>query len=286
MLTDSLYSTPPPRDRADDLLRDYEGFLAARNGEGGAWDRREALMASLSADPAPYRGHLDPVRFDRRYAGLERGGAVDDAELALLSFVKINAGEAYGVEVTTAAREPRYAHRDEPLFRVERVLACEETYHTRLLLGATEHFEGIDVSGAWKPAWPLRLLIFCLAQFPPALFHPVLLGSEIAGVFSFNWLLSRLDTLFPDDPAVRESMARRLVEILVDEVGHIAFNRLALAGGGLPAVRPIARAVLAGQEQMSPEMVALGFDADARRAFERFDLRDLPEEVRRRAFFA
>ena len=283
-LTSSFYAPTPKAEEADDLFQDYLAFLTERNGAlDGTFHKRDAMMDDLAADTARFDGRIDAERFKRNY-GAFRERDVSREELALLTFVKMNAGEAYGVEVTSKARAHLMA-RDEPIFRTERVLTQEETYHTKMLLGATQHFEGVEVGDAWRPAWPLRVLIFCLAKFPPTLFHPMLLGSEIAGVFTFNWMLERLGTLFPDDPAVRESMERRLIEVLIDEVGHIAYNRIAVPQAGMPVVKSIAAAVLRGTETMTPEMNALGLDAEARRGLDRFDLADLPEEVRRRAFF-
>lgn len=281
----SFWASSPPADRADAEFSAYLDFLRRRNGpalDGGGFETRERMMSELAAGIEPSR-KIDNERFNRNYAGFVDTDLTQD-ELALLAFVKINAGEAYGVEVTSKARA-HLLKRERPIYRVEEVITEEETYHTRILVGATAHFEGLEVSGAWRPAWPLKLLIFCLAQFPPSLFHPVLLGAEVAGVFSFNWLLNRVHTLFPDDPAIRESMEERLVQILVDEVGHIAFNRIALGSKGFGAAKTVAAGVLKSQERMTPELKHLGLDAEARTALDTFDLDALPEEVRRAAFF-
>lgn len=99
-------------------------------------------------------------------------------------------------------------------------------------------------------------------------------------------MLRRLGTLLPDLPDVRESMERRLIEVLIDEVGHVAYNRVAMTTAGLPFVRAGAGAVLNSVPYTMPELVALGFDAEAQRGLQSFDYADLPEEVRSRAFFA
>src|SRR5690606_6726830 len=132
----------------------------------------------------------------------------DLALQALLTFVRINAGEAYGVEVVSRLRRPR-GHA--LLSRVEKVLQHEETYHTRILLGATRQFDIPTPVLAWKPGLPLRALIATIAIAPDAVHHPVTLASELAGVFAFNWLLSRLPALFPDEPELRETLEERLV---------------------------------------------------------------------------
>ena len=116
------------------------------------------------------------------------------------------------------------------------------------------------------------------------LFHPILLGAEISGVFTMTWLLERMGTLVPGDPAVRESMERRLIEVLIDEVGHVAYNRIAVSQAGVRVAKPMAGMVSLSHDQMTPELVALGYGA-ARKRLGSFDFRDLPEEVRRRAWF-
>ncbi|MCB9797168.1 MAG: hypothetical protein H6741_31155 [Alphaproteobacteria bacterium] len=282
----SFYAPVPDADRADDLFESYAAFLRERNGgtdpETG-FTRREAWMQASEGWDARYSGRVPLEAFLRNYERFDGRDLSEDA-LALLAFVKLNAAEAYGVEVTSTARAHLQA-RDEPIYRVEKVLGHEERYHTRMLVGAVQHFEGVEVGEAWTPKWHLRLLIGALASFPGAIFHPVLLGSEISGVYTFNWMLSRLGTLFKDDPEIRESMERRLIEVLIDEVGHIAFNRIAVGSAGRAAARQLAGLVILGNASSVPEMPALGMDAGVCREIAGFDYMSLPEEVRARAWF-
>jgi hypothetical protein len=280
----SFYDAIPTGD-VDDTLRSYLSFLATRNGSvatEGAYPTREVWLAQSAAWDARHAGSVDVQAFQRGWAqrGVDR--TVDPALLALLAFVKVNAGEAYGVETV---RRHRHGSPAQGVFQtVERVLAHEETYHTRILLGATTQFDVPAPTGAWTPTLPLRVLIGTLAWSPKVLFHPVLLASEIAGVFTFNWMLKQVGTQFRDEPALRETLEARLLEILVDEIGHIAFNRLAVGPLGLAAARSLAPRVAAAASQMTPELGALGCDS-AVGDFAHFDLSSLPEEARRRAFF-
>ncbi len=286
VLRPSFYSPAPRLSDAEDLWADYQAFLADRNGRldvVDGFERREAAVAALSTAQPRYGGRIDAARFQRNYEAFD-GAGLSEAELALLAFVKMNAGEAYGVEVTRNARA-RLTERAEPVFQVEKLLSHEEDFHTRILLSATGHFDGVTVAGPWRPPWPLRVLIFAIATAPAALFHPILLASEISGVFTFNWMLNRLARAFPDDPAVREAMEARLIEVLVDEVGHIAYNRIACGALGIRVARPLAAAVNRGVRTIVPEIEALGLDRQARRTIASFDLQSLPEEVRRRAWF-
>ena len=284
MQTTSFYSTAPVASSRDagDQLGAYLAFLHARNGSDFA--RRDQMMAQRF-DHSSVRASIliDSERFNRNYAEFTERD-VSPEELALLAFVKINAGEAYGVEVTRKARKREWDN-DKVLDVLEQVVLHEEDYHTRLLVGAAQHFEGLEINDAWRPAWPLRLLIGALSYAPKAMFHPIVLGSEISGVHAFNWLLERIQTLFPDDPKVRESMEERLIEILIDEVGHVAYNRILVGKMGRSVAGVIARMVSKSARIMNKELLALGFDDKTLRGVEGFDYMQLPEEVRRRSFF-
>ena len=282
----SFFSSVPEGHLANDHLLAYEDHLANRNGRldvADGFELRDARMAGFAELPGTFDRPVDAIRIGQSFAG-QRVTGLSEEELALLAFAKVNAGEAYGVEVTSQARAKLH-RRDEPIFRVEKVLGHEETYHTRLLLGVTQHFPGIDLTDGWRPPLPLKVLIFALAKSPPALFHPILLGAEVAGVFIFNWLLERTGTLFPNHPEIRDSMEQRLIEILIDEVGHIAFNRIAVSNTGLRLALPLAAQVTKAQETMNPEAIALGLDASVRSEIASFDYNSLPAEVRQQAFF-
>ena len=270
----------------EDLLRAYRQFLGERNGTldfRQGFSKREAWMDEAASWDARFEGEVDAAAFNRAYASFGEVKHLSLPVVALLNFVKSNAGEAYGVEVVNRVRHKREA---TSLFgEVERVLGYEETYHTRILIGATQHF-GVKVEGAWKPTFALKVLIGSLAYAPGVFFHPILLASEIAGVYMFNWMLQRVGEIFRDQPGVRESMERRLVEILVDEVGHVAFNRMAVGPVGLSVARQMAGGVLQGVAGHTPEFRALGMDENVLRGLASFDLDSLPEEVRRRAYFA
>ena len=281
-MTQSFYAPIPELHRSEDLLRAYRDYLHARNGP--AFAIRDERMKTF--DPALVHADMpiDNARFNRNYGRFAERD-VSEEELALLAFVKINASEAYGVEVVTKARA------NLPLApgiagEVERTVTGEERYHTRLLVGAAGHFDGLTIGDEWRPALPLRALIAMLTRLPKRLFHPVVLGAEIAGVYTFDWMLRRMKTLFRDRPAVRESMERRLIEVLIDEVGHVAFNRVMVGSIGRVVSRPIAKLVLHNHRVSGRELIALGYGTAELGNIDRFDFADLPEEVRRRAFFA
>jgi hypothetical protein len=280
---------------SDDLLRDYRAWLEARNGPG--FVTREARMRErFDASAASPMLAIDAGRVNRNYVRF-RERDVTAEELALLAFAKINAGEAWGVEQVARSREAhrlearRAEARPDLAAEIEPLVVGEEHFHTRLLVGAAGHFHGADgtrlaMTGAWRPPAPLRLLIGGLVVAPRTLFHPLLLASEVGGVLAFDWLLGRLRTLFPHAPAIRESMEARLVEVLVDEVGHITFNRLLVGRAGRALARLITPRVVWLQRIMTPELAALGPDGSVLARLDRFSLASLPREVRARAFYA
>lgn len=284
-LRPSFYS-PIPESAREDLLQDYRRFLERRNGDMDftrGFSLREDWLKQAAGWRSEYQGRVDGAAFNRAYESFGEVKHLSLPEVALLTFVKANAGEAYGVEVVGRVRHKR--QDGTKLFhQVERLLGYEETYHTRILIGATQHF-GVKVEGAWKPNLQLRLLIGSLAYAPGLFFHPILLASEISGVFMFQWMLKRVGEIFREQPAVRESMEQRLIEILVDEVGHVAFNRMAVGPLGLSVARKMAAGVLRGVAGTTPEYKALGMTESEMSKLEGFDLDQLPEEVRRRSYF-
>ncbi|HLT31717.1 MAG TPA: hypothetical protein VK013_16900 [Myxococcaceae bacterium] len=276
----SFYGSTP-EDPRDDLLSSYLTVLERRNGSldiERPFPTREAWMEESEGWTVRSRRRVDPQAFMEGFTG----GQTDRGDLALqalLTFVRINAGEAYGVEVVSRLRKPR-GH--EMVSRVERVLQHEETYHTRILLGATRQFDVPTPTLAWKPGFALRGLIATIAIAPNAIHHPVTLASELAGIFAFNWLLERLPTLFPEEPELRETLEQRLIEILVDEVGHVAYQRMCVGPVGLRVARRMAPEVA---RSSFPDMAALGWSPATLNEVSRLDLEHLPDEVRRRAFF-
>jgi hypothetical protein len=284
-LTPSFYA-PVPAVPPDDVLRDYRHFLERRNGaadERGRFAHRETWLNEAAASPVRYAGRVDEDAFARQYVQFQGASSSSAAQTVLLAFVKMNAGEAYGVEVLTKLRHNRPV--TTTFDELERLLAQEETYHTRILLGATRQFGVAEPTGAWRPPLPLKVLIGALAHAPASAFHPILLGAEIAGVFTFSWMLRKVGEVFRDQPAFRETLEQRLIEVLVDEMGHIAFNRLAVGPVGLKAAKSLAALSARGNSQTTPEFRALGWSSEVTDAIGRFDYADLPEEVRRRSFF-
>lgn len=286
MTSASFYSSVPDAPREDHLAA-YLKFLAARDGTVDAastYPQRDAWLRASEGWTARHRAEIDPTEFERHYARFDPSAEPEAAMSALLAFVKMNAGEAYGVEVVSRRRHGR-APTGELVDTVERLIGKEETYHTRILLGATRQFGLEAPTAAWNPPPGIKAVIGAIAYSPRALFHPILLGTEIGGLFAFHWMLQRVGEIFRDEPELKESLEQRLLEILVDEVGHIAFNRIAVGPAGLSTARALAPRVAAATSGHLGEFRALGWTKGTLDAFDRFDLHSLPEQVRRQSFF-
>jgi hypothetical protein len=277
---------PVDESQSETLYGSYLGFLERRNGEMDflrrRYSKREAHLEALAAAKVVYDGPVDADLFRRQYARYDRALDTPPAMQLLLMFCKVNAGEAFGVEVMREARKA-YFERPEAQYQAEKIVANEEEYHTKLLVGATTYF-GIDLDQSFVPPLPLKILIHGLAGMPQRFFHAVLLAAELAGIYTFSTLLDITRVVLRDQPQVRDAMEERLCAVLVDEIGHVSYNRLALGPAGLRLARwlyPLVQQSVAA----SPEFKALRAHAGGGPSLGAFDYRHLPEAVRRQAFF-
>jgi hypothetical protein len=106
-------------------------------------------------------------------------------------------------------------------------------------------------------------------------------------VLVFLQLLEAARTILKDAPSVRDAVEERLIEILIDEIGHVSFQRLSMGRAGLALTRAVLPIVARGLSSAVPEVRALGALPRAPvEAFTALARRGLPETVRRNAFLA
>jgi hypothetical protein len=284
--TQPSFYQPVDRSQSEALYRSYLGFLERRNGDMDfhrrRYSKREEQMEALAKAKVTYNGPFDADLFRRQYARYNLALDTPAATQLLLIFCKANAGEAFGIEVMRKARKA-YFLRAEAQYQAEKIMATEEEYHTRLLLGATRYF-GIELDQAFVPPLPLKILVHGLAGMPQRFFHSVLLAAELAGIYTFSTLLDITRVVLHEHPQVRDALEERLCSVMVDEVGHVTYNRLAIGPSGLRLARSL-YPLIQKSVAATPEFRTLRALAAADLPVGAFDYRHLPETVRRQAFF-
>jgi hypothetical protein len=242
---------------------------------------RESWLSSIDAHPARYQGVIDSKAFERGLHSYELAADSSLAMIALLGFVKVNAGEQYGAqELTCRVRSGNSCYE-----RLERSLMREEFYHSRILTGAVHQFALPLPRYDYRPPLPLQFLIKVLARVPRTMFHTLVLATEVGGIKAFAWLLQRVPKLFPDQPALCETLEQRLLAILADEVSHVAFHRLCTGHSAAKLAKSLSQPVFHGTTAALKEMQAIGMTRNEVEAMHDFDYADLPEQVKRSALF-
>ncbi|HMG55467.1 MAG TPA: hypothetical protein VK601_18345, partial [Kofleriaceae bacterium] len=146
---------------------------------------------------------------------------------------------------------------------------------------------GIEVPAPARPHVALRALVSSIATLPDFLARPLTLAGEMMGVLVFLELLDAARLILKGAPSVRDAVEERLMEILIDEIGHVSFQRLSMGRAGLALTRALLPIVARGLASSIPEVRALGAIPHAPvEGITALARRGLPETVRRNAFFA
>lgn len=263
----------------------YRRFLADRDGfpdvERRTLSRREQSMARFMI-PLVRQREFDRAVFDSQYEKFDPACSTSREMLLLITLVKVNAAEAFGVNRTYPQALRRARDEGDDL---ELVLLIEESYHTKILLSSARLY-GMDVQAPYTPPTALRALVGGIAHAPEFLSRPLILASEVFGTLAFLKLLEAARTILKHDPELRDAVEERLTEVLIDEIGHIAFNRMCLGRAGLAQARAILPLVAAGLREAMPEFEAMGIRLSCQGAESVTTSRALPEAVRRAAFVA
>jgi hypothetical protein len=280
----TLFDPPRPESIAE-KLDEYAAFLAARDGAPDfvrrTLARREAAMTPIESSAACFDGPFDHDLFARQYRRYDRSRATPPEMQVLLAFVKINANEAYAVEQVLARPLPD----DDVVSRLRRLVLLEEGYHTRLLVSAGRLF-GVAIDEPSPPVPFTRAIVAGIARLPEVAARPITLAAEAVGIVTFLRAIGAVRRVFHDRPLVRDALEERVSEVLVDEVGHLSFNRLAASSGSFVALRGIVPAVVLGTRGSMPEGEAIGMLPVPLDEVWRLAPGALPDEVRRRAFIA
>jgi hypothetical protein len=266
------------------ILQAYRAYLQARDGTVDANQRtlskREAGMQRYLVAGDRW---IDREIFARQYERFDPSRDTSPETLLLLALVKVNAAEAYGVHRTIEGALARAQRSDDD---TELVLLVEEFYHTRILLSAARLY-GIDVAAPARPHVALRTFVSGIVTLPDFLARPLTLAGEMIGVLVLLSLLDATRMVLQDAPSVRDAVEERLLEILIDEIGHVSFQRLSLGRAGLAQTKALLPIVALGLSRSIPEVRALGAIPHAPvEDIMALSRRGLPETVRHNAFFA
>jgi hypothetical protein len=259
----------------------YRQFLHDRDGTPDygrrTLSRRETEMERFTQPPKSVRA-IDRALFDAQYARFDKKRPTSPEVLLLLTLTKLNAAEAYGVDNTfDAARRRAAAGEDD----IESVLLVEETYHTRILLSSAVLY-GIVIETPFTPTAALRTLIGGIASLPSSMARPLTMASEVMGTVAFTSVLMYAHKHLKHAPELRDAIEERIIEVLIDEVGHVSFNRFSLGAMGLAQARILLPIMARGLGGALPELKVL--DAMPSDPGAVIQTMNLPEAVMKRAF--
>jgi hypothetical protein len=271
---------------ADERRRQQAAYLAhlrRRDGapdlDGGTLAHREAFFREIDGNPLRYAGDVPRDEFRRRMATNDVAGASRMA-LWLSIMASTDEGERYAVGLALEDRMklPKAMLADDPMTYVE----IEELYHTRILLDALRVL-GLE----WEmrePIGAVRAFLWSLIRLPKWMSNPVVLMGEIAGTIIFMRLRETARELFGTETAEARRIRALIDEILVDEIGHVAYVRSKMG----PVEMAVARAILTLGGRLlflqTPAIAALWDVDEMAREAKTMRWSTIPPEVRARAF--
>jgi hypothetical protein len=276
---------PPDPGSVQGALHAYAAYLDERDGAPD-FDRRELAFrerdtARFETAAPCYDGAFDAALFERQLRRYDARAATSAEMQLVLCLVKINANEAYAVNRAIG----RQIFAESLLGRIHRLVLLEEAYHTRVLRSSARLF-GVSAADTSPPAGITRGLVSAITTLPDILGRPITLAAEAVGVATFLRAIGVVRRLFRDRPIVRDGLEERLTEVLVDEIGHVSFNRLIARPGTFAALRALIPTVALGTHGAMAEAEQLGIMPIPIREVLALDPQALPAEVRRRAFIA
>ncbi len=268
----------------EEKLRAYGDFLRTRDGVPDlakrTLSRREEKLQRFQEAKILYQGVVDQALFEAQYRRFDKRLPTPKEMLLLLTFIKFNDAEAYAVEKAFRALEQGSLtlKSELDLFKL-----LEEHYHTKLLLTAANLF-GLEVKPRFDAPVAVKILTAVTLHLPDFLMRSLDFASECISVFGMSRLLQSLHNVFPAPSPLRDAMEERLIEVLIDEIGHVSYTRLQLDSRGLAQAKVFLPIVALGLSRGIGEAHVLGICPIPWRGVFSFEIEQLPEEIRRRAF--
>jgi hypothetical protein len=276
--------TPIPTPARREVMARFEAFLLDRDGVpdlmARVLPRREEMIRRFNNPPATFAGRIDQAMLDTQCARYDGSRSLSKEVGLLLAYVKINAAEAWSVEknLQWLASQGGTPVDGIPLFRL-----LEEDYHTKILLSAANVF-GVRATARYDPSPGMDLLLKAIVNLPAGIGDPLGLATEFYSVMCFNRLLRRTREILGDEPVLRELFEERVTEVLIDEIGHVSFYRMLLGSSGLRLASALLPLVAVGLRGAIPEAERAGVMPVPWDELFTFELRDIPDEIRARAF--
>jgi hypothetical protein len=276
--------TPIPTLARPEVMARFEAFLLDRDGVpdlmARVLPRREEMIHRFNNPPATFAGRIDQAMLDTQCARYDGPRSLSKEVGLLLAYVKINAAEAWSVEknLQWLASQGGTPVDGIPLFRL-----LEEDYHTKILLSAANVF-GVRATARYDPSPGMDLLLKAIVNLPAGIGDPLGLATEFYSVMCFNRLLRRTREILGDEPVLRELFEERVTEVLIDEIGHVSFYRMLLGSSGLRLASALLPLVAVGLRGAIPEAERAGVMPVPWDELFTFELRDIPDEIRARAF--
>jgi len=277
-----VFAPMSPATRAAQLSA-YLRHLQARNGAPDLaterLPRREERLAALTGGDVKWEGDVPAAALARLMRpGAKPGPDEPEAALWMAIAAQVNVGEEFGVR-TILERHPITGDPNaDPYVYIE----LEELSHTRMLLDAVRLF-GVEVELP-APRASLRFFLSLVALLPRAIGNMLVLAAECNGILLFLKLREKAATLFGTDNDVGRRVQGLLGEILIDELGHVAYLRATLGPVRLWLAGVLSRIVAPGLYATVPANARL-FDLRALvREVHALSWERMPADVRARAF--
>lgn len=248
----ALFEPLPAEMRAAAADR-YLAYLKGRDGRLDFGRRtlsgREPFFERLAADPVRTDAPLDREAFHRNHAAKRPERGLSREVLWLLAIAKANRTEYYGMEQHIVVN----GILDGDAADTQAYVDMQEVYHTRILLDVLRCFDlEIEIG---QPDLASRVAVQAMVRLPQRLALPLILCAEFAATVTFRLLLDEGRTLFGHHRELWGRVSTLLEQIMVDEVGHVAYCRARLGTVGLTAAKAllpmVANSLLSDQHEFA-----------------------------------
>ena len=221
------------RAERESQLGRYLEFLRARDGEPDRARRRlsnrEPFFDEIDREPVVWKGDIGKTTY-HAYLEKKPPDQTERRVVWLLAAAKVNRSERYGID-RELDRADKFGSDGN---RWLEYIGLEEVYHSRILADACRAC-GLE-NPKIDPPPANRTLIQLMTSLPQRLRTPLVMAGEIFGCVAFQVMYENV-WLFDEQPEVAARLRRLTQEILIDEMGHVAYCRSQLGRFGLFVTR-------------------------------------------------